>query len=302
MAGADREEPRLRTIRVGDFELDPESGMLSRPGDGGRGERMQPKPAALLAMLLERRGGLVTRAEIREQLWSDVTVDFDNSLNYCVRQVRQAFGDSADAPRYIETVPGRGYRLKPELFMHEAAPVATQAVAPAVTPAVAPERRGLSRRTWIAVGIGGVVLAAGGWLALRDRNVRLRIAILPFAHPAMSPALALHCNQIEARVLADLTTRGRDFADVVGPLTTAPLVAKELPVQRIATTLGAHHVVNARFIRDAPNAEILFELIRASDGAHIYVQRVSDLSAVDTLAETIVSGMLAALAAERSAD
>src|SRR6185295_2664027 len=133
---------------------------------GGSEERLAPKPAALLAMLLERRGGLVTRQEIREQLWSDVTVDFDNSLNYCVRQVRQAFGDSAGTPRYIETVPGRGYRLKPELF----------------PPEPAPPRHGTSRRTWIAAaGLGAAALGAGGWwLARRGRPARLRIAIMPF--------------------------------------------------------------------------------------------------------------------------
>ncbi len=102
------------------------------------------------------------------------------------------------------------------------------------------------------------------------------------------------------QVLVDLTTRSSDFADVVGPLTTGQLIAENLPLPRIAATLGAHHIVNARFVGAAPDVEILFELIRASDGAHIYVKRVSDLSAVDTVAETIVSGMLAALEVDRS--
>jgi hypothetical protein len=166
---------------------------------------------------------------------------------------------------------------------------------------VEPARRGTSRRTWIAVlGIGVATLGAGGWWFARRSSARLRIAILPFAHPAMSPALALRCSQLEARVLVDLTTRSRDFADVVGPRTTGPLVAENLPLPRIAATLGAHHTVNARFLGDAPSAEILFELIRTSDGAHIYVRRVSDLSPVETVAETIVSGMLAALEVERA--
>jgi DNA-binding winged helix-turn-helix (wHTH) protein len=293
VAGDDR-EPSVRTVRVGEFEFCHESGMLTRAD--GVGERLAPKPAALLTMLLERRGGLVTRSELREHLWSDVTVDFDNSLNYCVRQVRQAFGDSAGTPRYIETVPGRGYRLRAELFPLEAEP---REVEP---PEIEAGRRGTSRRTWIAVlAIGAATLGAGGWwLARRDRSTRLRIAILPFVQPAMSPALALRCSQLEARTLADLTTLGGDFADVVGPRTTGPLVAENLPPLRIAATLGAHHLVAARIIGEASNAEILFELIRTSDGAHLYARRVSDASPVDTVAKTIVSGMLAALAAERS--
>ena len=312
MAGDDR-EPSVRTVRVGEFEFCRESGMLTRAD--GVGERLAPKPAALLTMLLERRGGLVTRTELREHLWSDVTVDFDNSLNYCVRQVRQAFGDSAVTPRYIETVPGRGYRLRPEHFPLEAEPpeVARDVQPPemelpvpqltVVEPSESDAaRRGTSRRTWLAaLAIGAATLGAGGWwLAGRDGGARLRIAILPFVQPAMSPALALRCSQLEARTLAGLTTLGRDFADVVGPRTTGPLAAENLPPRRVAATLGAHHVVAARIIGEAANAEILFELIRTSDGAHLYARRVSDVSPVDAVAETIVSGMLAALVAERS--
>jgi DNA-binding winged helix-turn-helix (wHTH) protein/TolB-like protein len=310
VAGDDR-EPSVRTVRVGEFEFCHESGMLTRAD--GVGERLAPKPAALLTMLVARRGGLVTRTELREHLWSDVNVDFDNSLNYCVRQVRQAFGDSAGTPRYIETVPGRGYRLRPALFPLEAEPpeverdVEPETELPVAQPTdvepseIEAERPGTSRRTWISVlAMGAATLGAGGWwLARRDRSARLRIAILPFVQPEMSPALALRCSQLEARMLADLTTLGRDFADVVGPRTTGPLVAENLPPRRIAATLGAHHLVGARIIGEASNAEILFELIRTSDGAHLYARRVFDGSPVDTVAATIVSGMLAALAADR---
>ena len=271
-----------RTVRVGDFEYCPDSGTLLRLGDGASAERLAPKPAALLAMLVDRRGGLVTRTEIRDQLWGDVTVDFDNSLNYCVRQVRLAFGDNATTPRYIETVPGRGYRLKPELF---AAP----------TENAQPDRRGISRRAWVAIAIGGVALGGGAWFALRKRE-RLRIAIMPFATATMPPAFALRCNQVEARVLADLTTRGRDFLDVIGPRTTGPLVAENLSVPRIAEKLAVDHVVNARLIGE----EMLFELIRTSDRAHIYARRVSEAVSVETVAGMVVSGMLAALATERA--
>jgi len=294
VAGDDLEHrPRLATIRIGEFDLCSESGVLSRSGAGTE-ERLAPKPAALLAMLVERRGGLVTRTEIREQLWGDVTVDFDNSLNYCIRQVRIAFGDNAVTPQYVETVPGRGYRLKPELFPPPS--TATAAID------VESPRRGTSRRRWMTgVGIGVAMLGLGGvWFARRDRDAKLRIAILPFADAALSPALALRCSQLEARLLAGLTTRGRHIADVVGPRTTGPLVAQQLQLKDLAAKLGAHYIVNARFLGDPANAEILFELIRSSDGAHIYVKRVSDVSAVDALSETIVSAMLAALEAERA--
>jgi TolB-like protein len=114
----------------------------------------------------------------------------------------------------------------------------------------------------------------------------------------MSPGLALRCRQLEARVLADLTDRGRAFVDVVGPRTTGPLVEQRRGLRDIAAALGAHHVVNARFIGEAPRAEVLFELIRSADGAHLYARRVSDLASVDALAEMLVTRMLAALEAE----
>jgi len=291
VAGADRDvvagPPAGSAVRFGEFEFCPDSGTLTRSGEGaGSAGRMAPKPAALLAMLLERRGRLVSRSEIRERLWSDVTVDFENSLNYCMRQVRQALDDSASMPRYVETVPGRGYRLRPDLFASESVPA---------PPA-------MSRRAWIAagLGLGAAGLGAAGWLVSRrgDRPARLRIAILPFADPTMSPGLALRCRQLEARVLADFTSRSRGFADVVGPRTTGPLVEEGADLRRIASALGAHHIVNARFIGEAPRSEILFELIRSSDGAHVYARRVSDLVSVDAVAETITSGMLTALEGE----
>ena len=79
-----------------------------------RGEPVHLPPQAfkVLALLVRQSGGIVTRAEIREQLWGAGThVEFDQGLNFCIRQVREALGDHADSPQYIETLPRRGYRL-----------------------------------------------------------------------------------------------------------------------------------------------------------------------------------------------
>jgi len=96
-------------VRFGVFELDVDAGELRNAGVpvGVRGQPLQ-----VLACLLERPGGLVTRDELRSRLWpADTFVDFDHGLNATIKRLRDALGDSADAPRFIETVPRRGYRF-----------------------------------------------------------------------------------------------------------------------------------------------------------------------------------------------
>jgi Tol biopolymer transport system component/DNA-binding winged helix-turn-helix (wHTH) protein len=103
----DRADPR-RT-RVGPFELDVESGELS---DNGHRQILPEQPLALLKALIARPGGLVTRDELRKELWpEDTFVDFERGLNAAVKRLRDVLGDSADAPQFIETVPRRGYRF-----------------------------------------------------------------------------------------------------------------------------------------------------------------------------------------------
>ena len=96
-------------IQFGAFDLDLETGELRRRG---RGVKLSPKPLQLLALLVGSPGRLVTREAIRKELWdSDTFVDFEHALNFCIREVRAALGDNAKKPRYIETLPRRGYRF-----------------------------------------------------------------------------------------------------------------------------------------------------------------------------------------------
>jgi WD40 repeat protein/DNA-binding winged helix-turn-helix (wHTH) protein len=91
------------------FHLDCVSGELRR---NDREIRLQPQPAKLLVLLATRKGEIVTRAEIQKALWGDDTfVDFEHGINFCIRQIRDALGDSAEKPRYLETVPRVGYRF-----------------------------------------------------------------------------------------------------------------------------------------------------------------------------------------------
>ena len=96
-------------VHFGSFELDLQSGELSRDGVT---VRLQGQPFKLLAFLVARSGQVITREELRNKLWpADTFVDFDHSLNKAINKLREALGDSADTPRFIETLPKRGYRF-----------------------------------------------------------------------------------------------------------------------------------------------------------------------------------------------
>src|SRR5713226_3205873 len=95
--------------RFGPFEVDFRAGELLK---NGRRIRLQDQPLQVLAMLLEHPGDVVTRDEFRQKLWpNDTFVDFDHGLNNAINRLRETLCDSAENPRYIETLPRRGYRF-----------------------------------------------------------------------------------------------------------------------------------------------------------------------------------------------
>ncbi len=103
-----RTEDGAHALRFGVFEMDLRSGELRR---NGTVVRLQPQPFKVLALLADRPGEVVTREEIQSSVWAAGTfVDFEQSLNFCIRQIRAALGDSALHPRFVETLPRRGYR------------------------------------------------------------------------------------------------------------------------------------------------------------------------------------------------
>lgn len=108
-ASGSRPTPEHRLLRFGVFELDTRTLELRREG---RLIHLRLQSVQVLKMLLERSGELVTRGEITDALWpDDVDVDVEQGLNHCVKEVRVALGDSKEAPRYLQTLPRRGYRM-----------------------------------------------------------------------------------------------------------------------------------------------------------------------------------------------
>src|ERR1019366_8824513 len=145
-------------VRFGAFELDLRTGELRKHGIR---LKLQDQPFQVLQALVERPGELVTREEIQRKIWADGTfVDFDQSLNRAVNKVREALGDTADNPRYIETMARRGYRF---IAPVEGAP---KPVAPTASQAVAAGRP-WGKIAWVAAGVVAVA-GAGLWLT-RDR-------------------------------------------------------------------------------------------------------------------------------------
>ncbi len=104
-----QEDHQLRgSLRFGVFELDLPAGQLRKHG---LRVRLQEQPFQILAMLLEHHGEVVTRDELQKKLWrADTFVDFDHGLNKAINKIREALGDSAASPRFVETITRRGYR------------------------------------------------------------------------------------------------------------------------------------------------------------------------------------------------
>ena len=153
MATSARTTPGLK---FGPFELDLRTGELSRDG---RKLRLQGQPVRVLSILASRAGQLVTREELRAELWpEDTFVDFDHGLNNSVNRIREALGDSASAPKYIETLPKQGYRFVAEIRASPTIAPPTQLQSAEHVPAAPDEELGGSRRVRWEIPVAGLVL------------------------------------------------------------------------------------------------------------------------------------------------
>lgn len=145
-------------VRFGIFEMDLASGELRK---GGSLVKLRQQPFRVLAFLALRPGRLVARGELRAEIWGgDTYVDFDQGLNYCIKEIRAVLGDSAETPLYIETMPRRGYRFIAPIV---APPAPPQALDRPTVPATVSRPRAKTRR-WVLGLLALAASAAGGWL------------------------------------------------------------------------------------------------------------------------------------------
>ena len=188
-----------RTRRFGVFELDLKAGELRR---NGMKIKLQDQPFQVLAQLLEKPGDIVTREDLRKRLWpADTFVDFDHSLNAAVKRLRDALGDSAENPRFVETVARRGYRFL--------APVSTSVEngngAPALRPSI-PEtpsseqaaRPAVPPYLWWAIAAAGVALVLLG----------LKLGLSLGRHPPFSPSSQNRISRLTANPADDRVRAG----------------------------------------------------------------------------------------------
>jgi DNA-binding winged helix-turn-helix (wHTH) protein/TolB-like protein len=202
----------MTRLAFGDFELDPSTGELWKGEDC---VRIQEQPLKLLVCLLERPGQLVGREDLQKRVWAgDIHVGFEDGLNAAAWRLRQVLGDSADRPRFIETVPRKGYR-----FVGKVVPLPGKTPPPSgsfpmpvfrppsTSSAYRPVQTGWrwdARRFWLAGVLGLGLLGAGvvAWSALRPKPVPFVVA--PLMNVTGDPALDYFASALSRQVLQDL--------------------------------------------------------------------------------------------------
>jgi TolB-like protein/DNA-binding winged helix-turn-helix (wHTH) protein/tetratricopeptide (TPR) repeat protein len=254
--------------RFGVFEIDTASGELWKQG---RDVRLQGKPLEVLTTLLERRGQVVSRKELQERLWpSDTFVEFETGLNNAISRLRQTLGDSAESPRFIETIPKRGYR-----FIAPVLPVASavQAVDPLAPVSVAaPYARANTRSVALVTGLA--VLALVALLAYREYRPRsvppLRsLAVLPFATGGTDDAED-HTYVAFGVTDALISELSRDRALRVISQTSAQAYREHRkPLPQIARELGVSTIVEGSVVNEGAQVRVTVQLIDASSDTHL---------------------------------
>ncbi len=249
----------MAPVRFGRFEFDPEKLELKRDGNP---VRLQPQPAQVLALLLERAGETVTREELRNRVWGGGThVDFDQGLNYCVAQIRTALGDSAESAAFVRTVPKRGYQF--------VAPVAPTAAA---IPMAAPAKRLLP--AWVPAAM--VLLIAGGLLAavvLGSRHPALKVAVIHFDNQTGREDLNAFTDGLTDMVVAQLTSDGASRYGVIGNAAILRTPRPFRDVAAIGKALDARYVVLGQVQQQPGKVRVLAHLIRVPELTHVAVAR-----------------------------
>lgn len=258
---------RPTCYRVGKFHLNAESGELL----GGYGSvRLQPQPLQVLLHLLDRPGRVVTREEFQSLLWpGDTYVEFNDGLNHAIRRLRSALGDTAEVPRYIETIPRRGYRFIAEV---ETDALAQPDLIAEPLPSTIPGR---SRRRWrIAVlFVVTLALAFGLSYAIRQKRSVTKIqslAVLPLANFSGDPEQEHFADAITEELTTELS-RIKSLR-VISRTSSMRLKGTKLSLQEIGRELGVDAVVEGSVQRSGDRVRISAQLVRVSNERHLWAE------------------------------
>jgi len=264
-----------KRLRFGVFEADLHVGELRKLG---KRLPLQEQPFRLLAMLLARPGELVSREELRAKIWPQTIVDFDHGLNKAISKIRDALGDSAENPRFIETVARRGYRFLADVTTLQNGQEQTPAAVP--TAEAARAEAGISpmpprARTWRLVGLGLALILAGvlSWILYTSRiapPVVRSLAVLPLKNlsgdvsqdyftDGVTEGLIMRLGQISA--LRVISSRSVMFYKGV-----------DKPLAEIARELDVQAVVEGSVLRSGDQVRISTQLIRVPADEQMWSQ------------------------------
>ncbi len=287
---------RTRRVRFGVFEVDLRSGELHKQGFK---IKLQDQPFQILAMLLEHPGEVVTREELRQKLWStDTFVDFDVGLNVAIKKLRDALRDSADNPRFVETLPRRGYRFIAPV--EDALPAQVRAssagAAPPLKASAAASREPLDRMgaahaergegkgifRLFVVGALALVAAAALVFGLNLGGARQKIfggasppkiqslAVLPLDNLTGDPAQEYFADGMTDALITDLAQIRA--LRVISRTSVMRYKGTRKPLPEIARELNVDAVLEGSVVRSANHVRIDAQLIRATTDQHLWAK------------------------------
>jgi TolB-like protein/DNA-binding winged helix-turn-helix (wHTH) protein/Flp pilus assembly protein TadD len=264
----DVQTPSACLFKFGSFDLDPLGGELRHSGEL---IKLQPQPFKVLVLLVSRAGQLVTREELRQQVWGDNTfVDFEHGLNFCISQIREVLQDIAGHPQFVETVPRRGYRfVAPVEAFNLAAPLP-----PPAPSEVAPTTPAASRwfRRVVVLGIAGLIVSAlfyqirsAAWRpAARIRS----IAVLPLVNLSGDPNQDYFADGMTEALITTLS-KLRELK-VISRTSVMQYKGTKKPLPQIARELGVDGIIEGSVLRSGTRVRITAQLIRAATDTHLW--------------------------------
>lgn len=268
-----------RILRFGVFEADLQARELRKHG---MHIKLQEQPFQILAFLLAHAGEIVTREQLRQELWpADTFVDVDNSVNAAINRLREALGDSAESPRFVETLPRRGYRFvapvtevtSPERVSGvDTANAATQ-VRREEVPADTSSKAG---RPWgkpsIALGLAMMLIVAAVWAWVKWRTPRApriaSLAVLPLENLSGDPSQEYFADGMTDELITDLASIAS--LRVISRTSTAHYKGTRKTIPEIARELNVDAVVEGSVGLSANQVRIRAQLVRAVPEEHLW--------------------------------
>lgn len=266
--------PTDRVLRFGDFELDVCAGQLRKHGVK---LRLQGQPLQVLAVLLKHAGDVVTRDELRSQIWSaDTFVDFDHSLHNAIARLRETLGDSAETPRYIETLPRRGYRFIAPVEKEEAPDPSGSAneAPPREVPVVA--ARSMPRVFLVTSVVALLVGTPAFWLVRTGAHPtsaapRLNsIAVLPLDNLSGDPSEEFFADGLTDQLITDLARVGS--LRVISRTSVLRYKGTKESLPEIARELNVDAIVEGSVVRSGQRVRVTAQLLEASTDQHLWAE------------------------------